>query len=303
MSGAIDYIQNLISQGDWATLIPLLCEAIAFIIIIIFLFLLSRSRATAAEARTEVKNVSEKLHDLEAQISDFRSDLRDDLENLLNRKMDTKLDGMEERTQGLHSRQTEMLEDRSSELSGRIAKTDAEIEQLRNEFDSLRNHVQKVEREMPGVFDRLDEFKNAIARGYKSELSSVFESFDNSISAMLDQMRAELETGLSRINGIESMVRKRKNAEDVFAGEDEVPGKSSDIPSEEDQIEKDFLSKADEEETTEEAGEDKETPGEKDDETPQETKVAKTNVEAEEETELPPVDEEETTEKDGLTNL
>ena len=135
------------------------------------------------------------------------------------------MDSVDKRMQQLKHRHYEALDERAADLSTRISEVEAEL----RAFD---RHLEKVEKRMPSVFDRLEDFQRALAKGYQSELSSVFESFDNAVGAVLDQMKSELKTGLSRIEGIEGMVDKRRRAEEEFGINEDIGELPADVAPE-----------------------------------------------------------------------
>ena len=58
----------------------------------------------------------------------------------------------------------------------------------------------------------LEDFRDTLAKTFQVELGSVLNSFDNSVGAVLHQMKSEMQIGISRVESIEGMVRSRQAA-------------------------------------------------------------------------------------------
>jgi uncharacterized protein YoxC len=226
MENVLNYIIELHTTGDWTALVQLYSFGVAFVILIILLARLSQGRSIAIDARRTGEKHEKNLADLNGRIDNLEATLGSKIEERLLGKVDNRLDSIEQRTQELYERQSDTLENRTSDLNQRLNEIAAKLEQTNAELKSVQHHVEEVENGMPSVFDRLEEFQHALARGYQSELSSVFESFDNAMGALLEQMKGELKGGLSRLEGIEGMIKSRKRAESQLADLE----KQADIP-------------------------------------------------------------------------
>lgn len=209
MNNIVDYLLQIHASADWAALIQIYGFSTAFVIIALLLLLHSRSRQAAIQGQKKIRELGKQVADLQASLERMESSLSSDIENSMTQKMNRRLDGLENRMQELNSRQSEELDKRTSNLKTRISEVEAEIR-------GFERHLDKVEKRMPSVFDRLEDFQRALTKGYQNELSNVFDSFDNAVGAVLGQMKNELKTSLNRIDGIEEMVDRRRDAEESF---------------------------------------------------------------------------------------
>jgi hypothetical protein len=100
----------------------------------------------------------------------------------------------------------------ATKVSERMGGIDAQARDLRQGAETLRQRVDHVEDKIPSLYDRLEEFRNTLAHIFQNELGAVLGSFDTSVSAVLEHMKADLHTGLTRIESIQEMVKSRQTA-------------------------------------------------------------------------------------------
>ncbi len=98
--------------------------------------------------------------------------------------------------------------------------------------------MDEVEGRIPNLFDRLDDFREALGRTFQVEINSVLSSFDSSLGAILQQMKSDLQLGLSRVESLESMVRSRERAEKSLLGTPE--GAAAPLPNSLEEEEQEF---------------------------------------------------------------
>ncbi|MFP4176530.1 MAG: hypothetical protein ACLFT2_04830 [Candidatus Brocadiia bacterium] len=225
MTNIINFLVETHASADWVFLVQVYGGVLAFVIFIILLLRQAKVRSSVAKMAERFEVLEERMNAMSSSLENAHSDLSKQVEETVMQKVNSRTDAVEKRVQEVNSRQSENLDDRASELSTRISELEAEI----RAFD---RHLDKMEKRMPSVFDRLEDFQRALTKGYQNELSNVFDSFDNAVGAVLDQMKNELQTSLNRIDGIEDMVDKRRRAEDNFgmgepenekSGEDDLP--------------------------------------------------------------------------------
>jgi len=201
------YLVELFTSADRVTLLQFYSAAAIFLILILLLIRHGRGLRIASQASSRVADLDRKLSSLGSTVDRLEGEVGGELEARVQARVESRFDALEKRVQELHSRQSDLLEERVSELGGRISQARAEVK-------ALERRLSEVEDRMPGLFDGLGEFKKALAKGYQSELSSMLGSFDNAVKALLSQMKDELRGSLSRIEGIESMIRGRRSAEE-----------------------------------------------------------------------------------------
>jgi len=110
------------------------------------------------------------------------------------------------------------VDEATAGVAERMGVIDARAQRTLDEMEMMRQRVGDVEKGMPRLYEQLDEFRETLARIFRNELGSVFNSFDSSISAVLEHMKAELHVGINRIEGIEQMVHSRHQAEHTLLG-------------------------------------------------------------------------------------
>jgi len=101
-------------------------------------------------------------------------------------------------------KQTAAQEETTRQLDGRMTTLEqtatTKIAQFEENLNALRDHVVKLE-------DYLHEF-------FEVEVKNVFDSFDNNVCSVLDQMKAELMRGVSRIEEIQTVVTSKGTVQD-----------------------------------------------------------------------------------------
>jgi hypothetical protein len=172
-----------------------------------------RTAATARDLIADMKSLREQLEEAEKRVDRRLAGLTGEVDERVNAGL------------------TERLAASRRELDEGLARLDASASSLREDMDGLRTRLDEVEGRVPGLLDQLDELRETLGRTFQSELSGVLSSFDTSVAGILEQMKSELQIGISRIEGIEQMVRGRERAErallagasdqELEAGEDE----------------------------------------------------------------------------------
>lgn len=208
------YLMEIHRSEDWTALVIFYGAVLAVIIFVCLQLLLVRSRRLALRATGAVRDLLADMKALESQLDELerrtgqRLDSRDgELDARMTRKIDSKGDLIQDR-----------IDQRCAALSDAITKVDSQVTRAHEEVERFRQRLAEVEGRIPSLFDRLDEFRGTLAKTFQAELGGVLNSFDNTMSAILQQMKSELQMGVSRIEGIESMVRSRDRAERTLLG-------------------------------------------------------------------------------------
>jgi len=248
-----DWIVSIHRGGDWGPAVLFWLAVIAVVVFVLLQLLLVKGRQKAGRALAAVRDLLDDMRALQHRLNELenhfeqRLDDRDgQIDARVTRKIDSKTDLLEER-----------IDQRSGSLSDAITKLDSRVSYADEELNRFRERVSEVENRIPNLFDRLEEFRAVLAKTFQAELGSVLSSFDSSVSGILEQMKAELQMGISRIESIEGMVRSRERAERSLLGvPDEValPGAPED-EGEFQEWERQAKEMADSEEPEEEQGE------------------------------------------------
>lgn len=207
-------IVELHQLGQWQELILLYGVLLALVLLAVLLVILLRGRGmarqalkAAQEAHGFARDVMNRIDDVERRVERRLDTRAGELDARMTKKMDQKGDLIQER-----------IDQRSSTLSDQINKLDSHVSQSNEAIERFKVRIDEVERRIPGLFDKIEEFRNTLARTFQVELSSVLNSFDNSVGAVLHQMKSELQIGVARIESIENMVQSRKQAEQSLLG-------------------------------------------------------------------------------------
>ena len=91
------------------------------------------------------------------------------------------------------------------------------------EAQGVQQRVDDVERRIPTLQEKLEHFRITLAGIFQNELGSVLSSFDTSVSAVLEHMKADLHMGVARIETIEEMVHNRQQAGRTLLGTGDAP--------------------------------------------------------------------------------
>jgi len=217
--GIWEYLVEIHQTQNWQALVLVYGVVVACVLFVCLQLLLMRSRRLALKAVDICRKMMADMQALESQMDeqerrmDGRLDTRiGELETRMTRKMDQKSDLIQER-----------LDRRTADLNDRIVQVEDRMSTAQEDVGRFREQLAEVEARIPGLFDRLDEFRETLGKTFQAEISSVLNSFDNSMTGVLQQMKSELVMGISRIESIESMVRSRHRAERTLLGEPEVP--------------------------------------------------------------------------------
>ena len=204
-----EMVVALHQSGDLTLLVPFYGVVVAVIVFVCLQLMLIKGRRLAVKAAQAARDLMADLKALHAQVNELEQRLENrldartgDLDVRMTRKIDQKGDILQER-----------LDQHRSALSDSVGKLEARLARTGEQLEAYRERTDEVESRIPGLFDRLDDFRDTLAQTFQAELGGVFTSFDNSVAAILQQMKAELEVGISRIESIEGMVRSRDRAQ------------------------------------------------------------------------------------------
>jgi hypothetical protein len=150
----------------------------------------------------DMKSVQQQLQELETQVDKRVDGAAADLDAQVRTRLDEQGAAMEER-----------LAAGRRELDESLKRVEALVSGTGEDIAGLRQRLDDVEARVPGLLEQLEELREALGRTLQTELKGVLSSFDSSVAGILEQMKAELQTGISRIEGIEQMVRGREEAE------------------------------------------------------------------------------------------
>ncbi len=208
------YIVQIHQSGDWPAIVVFWAIVLAVILLICLQIWLARGRKLTYRALERSRELTDSLHALRGEIDELerriekRLDSRaGDLDARMTKKMDQKGDLIQER-----------VEQRASDLMDAIHKLESRVSRASEDVARFRERVDDVESRIPNLFDRLDDFRDALGRTFQVEISSVLNSFDSSLTSILQQMKSDLQLGLSRVESLETMVRSRERAEKSLLG-------------------------------------------------------------------------------------
>lgn len=151
---------------------------------------------------------------LRERVAKQKAAFREDLKRTEQQLMES----LDETTRTLQQR----WEDAERTASRRLDRLEDASEEASRKMQSSEERITQVEKRIPDIYEHLEEFRNTLSRIFQSELSAVLDSFDSSVTAVLDHMKGELETGIKRIEGIESMVNSRQRAERTLLGRTQI---------------------------------------------------------------------------------
>jgi len=208
------YIVHIHRTPDWTALTVFWGSVFALVLFTWLQLRLARAKRKADAVLGAVQEIMGDLRGLRGEM--------DALDRRMQKRLDSRAGELDERiTKKVNQRGDlieERLEQRAASLSDTISALEARVSGFREKWEALWERVREVENRIPGLFDRLDEFRGSLARTFQVELEGVLSSFDNSMAAILDQMKADLQMGVSRVESIENMVRSRESAERNLLG-------------------------------------------------------------------------------------
>lgn len=89
--------------------------------------------------------------------------------------------------------------------------------------ETTKDRVERFEKIAGGTRERLIKLEQYLKEFFEVELKTVFDSFDKTVSSILEQMKAELLRGLERIEDIQAFVDSKSFAQDrILDGEGSV---------------------------------------------------------------------------------
>lgn len=120
------------------------------------------------------------------------------------------------------------------------AREEAERQRLAERFErfenSTRDRVEQSEKVANSTRERLIKLESYLKEFFEVELKSVFDSFDKTVSSILEEMKSELLRGIERIEDIQAFVDSKSFAQDrILDGEGSVYkllADTSTVPSE-----------------------------------------------------------------------
>ncbi len=205
---------DIVTQGTLEQRLILASLLVLFVFFVCLQLLLIRGRRLALHALRDVRDL----------VKDVRA-LEDDLaeqENRIERRLDARTADLDVRMTKKVDQKGDLIQERLEQQSARHAEAagslEARVARATEEVSRFRERITDVEGRIPGLFDRLDDFRDTLAKTFQAELGSVLTSFDTSVSSILVQMKSELQMGIGRIESIESMVRSRERAERTLLG-------------------------------------------------------------------------------------
>ena len=120
------------------------------------------------------------------------------------------------------------------------AREESERQRLTQRFErfenSTRDRVEHFEKVANSTRERLIKLESYLKEFFEVELKSVFDSFDKTVSSILEEMKSELLRGIERIEDIQAFVDSKSFAQDrILDGEGSVYkllADTSTVPSE-----------------------------------------------------------------------
>ena len=103
-------------------------------------------------------------------------------------------------------KQTSTLESATRDLDERMT----QVEQ------STSKRTGELEERVNGLLNHITQLEEYLREFFEVEVKNSFDSFDQTVTNVLDQMRAELLRGVDRIEEIQSVVGSKTAAEDRF---------------------------------------------------------------------------------------
>ncbi len=205
--------------GDVAGLAMFWGTVAAILLLLILHVRLVGARRLARKALEAARGLTDDLQYLTQQF--------DGLERRMEKRLDSRTTEIDARISQKLDRKgdliQERLEERTTALSDSVNVLGSRVAEARDQIERFRLRVEEVEKRMPNFFDKIEEFRETLARSFQAELGSVLNSFDTSMTSILLQMKSELQMGISRIEGIEGMVRSRQRAERSLLGPPQPP--------------------------------------------------------------------------------
>lgn len=116
------------------------------------------------------------------------------------------------------------IEEDWQKFSAREAEERQRLAERYERFEaSTRDRVDRFEKVASGTRERLVKLEQYLKEFFEVELKSVFDSFDKTVSNILEEMKAELLRGLERIEDIQAFVDTKSFAQDrILDGEGSV---------------------------------------------------------------------------------
>jgi hypothetical protein len=110
------------------------------------------------------------------------------------------------------------------EFSGREGEARQRLsDRVERSESATKDRVERFEKIASSTRERLIKLEQYLKEFFEVELKTVFDSFDKTVSSILEQMKAELLRGLERIEDIQAFVDSKSFAQDrILDGEGSV---------------------------------------------------------------------------------
>ena len=100
-------------------------------------------------------------------------------------------------------------------------------QRLKEQFDEMERDItermERSEKIAKSTRDRLIQLETYLKEFFEGEMKSVFESFDRTVTSILEEMKSELLRGVDRIEEIQAVVDSKAFAQDrILDGEGSV---------------------------------------------------------------------------------
>ena len=220
-------------QAQWGLLVPFYGGIGLALYLVISEVLRFRASARAKNAQERVEQLEEVLKSLNNQQEHMAAVQRQE-----------------------RQKTSEKMEELSERMTREVAAAGASRDEQMERFCS---RLTELEERIPSLHEHLEDFRVTLSGIFQSELGSVMNAFDNSVSCVLQHMRDQLQMGLCTLEGIESMVKGRQKAErhllgptseadqaedpielaadmPAASGEDDVPEMAQELEEEEAQV-------------------------------------------------------------------
>ena len=123
----------------------------------------------------------------------------------------------------LESKLNERMDEQTDAAVEAALAADGRARDALREAQGMQERVDDVERRIPTLQEKLEHFRLTLASIFQNELGAVLSSFDSSVSAVLEHMKADLHMGVARIETIEEMVQSRQKAGRALLCSGEAP--------------------------------------------------------------------------------
>lgn len=176
---------------DWAALPPWLTLALsggAAVLALICLLIVVR---TVMRVRAEARTVSATVERLTSHMDSFESTI------------------------------AARIQQATAPIEERVTQGEREAAGLKAELGSLSGTIAEVQKALDRAVQRFEHFEEYFRSVFEKELRFAFRAFDETMSAVLKEMKGELMRGIARIDQIQSVVNSRTRAEAQLTSSEE----------------------------------------------------------------------------------